>query len=58
MFFLFFYKLAEKQSERLALLMYYIEGTEDYYYGSLLYSAILRSHEQTHCARMWFYISE
>ena len=43
MFFLFFYKLAEKQSERLALLMYYIEGTEDYYYGSLLYSAILRS---------------
>ena len=23
-----------------------------------LYSAILRSLEQTHCARMWFYMSE
>ena len=23
-----------------------------------LYSAILRSLEQTHCARMWFYVSD
>ena len=30
----------------------------NYYYWSLLYSAILRSFEQTHCTRMWFYMSE
>ena len=23
-----------------------------------LYSAILRSYEQTHCARLWFYMSD
>ena len=36
----------------------------DYYFiyffntANYLYSAILRSLEQTHCARMWFYMSD
>ena len=59
----------QSQSHRSNMLFIFIPGTEhsvrcfhqtgrQWLIDDHLYSAILRSLEQTHCARMWFYMSD
>ena len=60
LYFAFFYNLNlyKLSSSVSGLIVLYTNSKTQLLVDDRLYSAILRSLEQTHCARMWFYMSD